>query len=38
MITEAMWSEIEESYPEILGKVNPNNNLIRAIFGDQGGH
>lgn len=38
LITETMWREIEEKYPEILGNFNPNNNIIQAIFGDQGGH
>ncbi|GFS78164.1 acyloxyacyl hydrolase [Nephila pilipes] len=38
LITQAMWQEIADNYPEILGEVNPNNEIIRKLFGDQGGH
>ncbi|KFM78452.1 Acyloxyacyl hydrolase, partial [Stegodyphus mimosarum] len=38
LITQAMWNEVATKYPEVLGDVNPKNNLIQAIFGDQGGH
>ncbi|GFV67538.1 acyloxyacyl hydrolase [Trichonephila clavipes] len=38
LITQAMWQEITNNYPEILGEVNPNNEAIKKLFGDQGGH
>ncbi|KAG8191730.1 hypothetical protein JTE90_008794 [Oedothorax gibbosus] len=38
LITQAMWSEIATKYPEVLGAVNPNNQKIQQLFGDQGGH
>ncbi|XP_054717032.1 acyloxyacyl hydrolase-like [Uloborus diversus] len=38
LITEAVWNEIAEKYPEVLGDINPNNKQIENLFGDQGGH
>ncbi|GAB6019994.1 hypothetical protein CHUAL_002744 [Chamberlinius hualienensis] len=35
MFAQVIWEEILEQFPEILGAVNPNNDLIRQIFGDQ---
>nr|XP_039255888.1 acyloxyacyl hydrolase-like [Styela clava] len=35
---EYMWNQMQTKYPEILGAPNPNNDKIRTIFGDQGGH
>ncbi|XP_052815063.1 acyloxyacyl hydrolase-like [Mya arenaria] len=37
-VARAIWQEMEQQWPEVLGKVNPNNDKIRAIFGDQGGY
>ena len=38
LITKLLWKEIEDKFPEILGPVNPNNDKIQQIFGDQGGY
>jgi len=35
---EYMWRNLESMYPELLGPVNPNNQKIQDIFGDQGGY
>lgn len=29
---------VQQNYPSILGNVNPNNEQIAKIFGDQGGY
>ena len=38
LITENIWSHLETNLPWVLGPVNPNNELIDKLFGDQGGH
>merc|ERR1719242_1084830 len=38
LIAKLLWTEIEEKFPEILGPVNPNNEEIQRLFGDQGGY
>ena len=38
MIANSMWEYIEKNYPHVLGPVNTRNDLVRAIFQDQGGH
>jgi len=35
---EYMFRNLERLYPEILGPVNPNNQKIQELFGDQGGY
>ncbi|XP_041376838.1 acyloxyacyl hydrolase-like [Gigantopelta aegis] len=35
---QIIWDNLEQLFPEILGKVNPNNDKIRSTFGDQGGY
>lgn len=37
-MAEGVWQEISERWPEILGPVNPHNDEIRQLFGDQGGY
>jgi acyloxyacyl hydrolase len=34
----ALWKALEAQRPDILGPVNPNNERIKQLFGDQGGH
>jgi len=38
LMAEVAWDAMEQTYPHILGPVNPNNARIRTLFGDQGGH
>lgn len=38
LLAEKMWEFIEGTYPDALGGVNPNNDKIAQLFGDQGGH
>lgn len=38
LITKALWNHLERKIPHVLGPVNKNNNRIRQLFGDQGGH
>ena len=38
LITKNIWSHLETNLPWVLGPVNPNNELIDNLFGDQGGH
>ena len=33
-----IWRDLTEKLPEVLGKENPYNEKIKAIFGDQGGY
>jgi len=35
---QVIWEWLEQKYPEALGPINPYNQLIQAIFGDQGGY
>ncbi|CAH1270439.1 AOAH [Branchiostoma lanceolatum] len=32
------WKQLEKEYPDLMGKVNPNNDRIKELFGDQGGY
>ena len=34
----AMWNKLEKHHPEIAGIVNPFNDEIDKLFGDQGGY
>ena len=38
LIAQQFWSKLEETMPHVLGPVNPNNQQIEQLFGDQGGH
>ena len=38
LITENIWRHLETNLPWVLGPVNPNNEIIDRLFGDQGGH
>ena len=33
-----IWNYMEKNVPEFIGDVNPHNDMIASIFGDQGGH
>ncbi|XP_019638281.1 PREDICTED: acyloxyacyl hydrolase-like [Branchiostoma belcheri] len=33
-----IWEMLEKDHPNVLGKVNPNNDRIKQLFGDQGGY
>jgi len=38
LLVENLWTFMEANLPDALGPVNPNNDLIGKIFGDQGGY
>jgi len=38
LFAQYMWKYVAENLPDYLGKVNPYNDQILDIFGDQGGH
>ena len=38
LAAKTLWQVLESKIPHVLGKVNPNNFLIEAVFGDQGGY
>ena len=33
-----IWEMLERDHPEVLGEINPNNQRIIQLFGDQGGY
>jgi len=35
---EVMWNNLLRDHPEFLGPINPNNDLIDQLFGNQGGY
>ena len=35
---EYVFEQLEKYHPDMLGKVNPNNDLIKEVFGDQNGY
>ncbi|KAJ8870455.1 hypothetical protein PR048_029477 [Dryococelus australis] len=37
-ITDALWKKMLANFPHVLGEVNPNNERIKQLFKDQGGH
>jgi len=37
-LADKIWEHLEAEKPEWLGPVNPNNDLITQLFGDQGGY
>jgi len=38
LLADKIWEHLEAEKPEWLGPVNPNNDLITQLFGDQGGY
>lgn len=38
LIAEYLWSQFEQYHPDFIGEINPNNELIAQLFGDQGGY
>jgi len=38
LFADFMWNTLMENVPHFLGDVNPNNDLIESLFGDQGGY
>ncbi len=38
MLGDHLWNHLMEDHPDWLGEVNPNNDLITKLFGDQGGY
>lgn len=38
LVTDIVWKILEKEAPEILGQINPNNEKIKKIFGNQGGY
>ena len=35
---DAIYESLEKNHPDYLGKINPFNDKIEEIFGDQGGY
>nr|CAD7462159.1 unnamed protein product [Timema tahoe] len=38
LIASILWEHINEKFPHVLGDINPNNDKIQQVFGDQQGH
>jgi acyloxyacyl hydrolase len=38
LTAKIIWGNLEKNFPEVIGPVNPNNDKIQQIFGDQGGY
>lgn len=38
LISEFVWEEFSRRLPELIQPVNPNNDQIKTMFGDQGGY
>ena len=38
LAAKTLWRILESKIPHVLGKINPKNFLIEAVFGDQGGY
>lgn len=38
LAADVLWRILESKVPHVFGKVNPKNDLIRLLFGDQGGY
>ena len=38
LTAKIIWENLEKNFPEVIGPVNPNNDKIQQIFGDQGGY
>jgi len=38
MMSEIVWENLVKEYPEAIGPVNPNNEMIERLFRDQGGY
>lgn len=36
LVADYMWKQIEANYPHIMPPINPNNDQIDKLFGDQG--
>jgi hypothetical protein len=37
ILSDVVWEYLEKEFPEAIGPINPFNDDIRMIFGDQGG-
>jgi len=35
---EVIWNKLKQMHPEAIGDENPNNNIIKRVFGNQGGY
>ena len=38
LLADELWSILSKNRPDWLGPVNPNNDQIAKLFGDQGGY
>ncbi|XP_014667051.1 PREDICTED: acyloxyacyl hydrolase-like [Priapulus caudatus] len=38
LFADVLWRHLESEFPHIIGQENPNNDVIAATFGDQGGY
>jgi hypothetical protein len=38
LLSEWIWGKLETYHPNWIGKINPNNQFITQLFGEQGGY
>lgn len=38
LLADVLWTMLSQDHPNFLGPVNPHNDEIQKIFGDQGGY
>ncbi|KAL0490645.1 acyloxyacyl hydrolase [Acrasis kona] len=38
ILSKFLWQVLEKQRPDFIGDINPNNEKIQSLFGDQGGH
>jgi len=38
LLGDYFWEVLQRDHPDWLGEINPNNDLIEKVFGDQGGY
>ena len=38
LAAEYLYEQLEEKHPDFIGRVNPNNEIIKLVFGDQNGY
>jgi len=38
LLADSMWKWLEQNYPDVIGPINNNNQLIEELFGNQGGY
>ena len=38
LAAEIIWRKLESNSPHVLGNINPYNDMIKKVFGNQGGY